>query len=486
MTRENRLVRDQRGAIMVMGLGAALLLIGCLWFLMGIADTLIWRDRMQEAVDAAAFSSATIHARGMNFIAAINLVMLALVTIHMVLGLIADGLTIVAALCLIPPATPAAPKVFKAAQAVRKAQNGYDMFMWPALHVLNGGQTVAAVGVPHLGTLAAKEVAGDYKVSVTAMGASNVPGIAGKGPKSVSTEDGLGGLGGMRLGLPVAYEPYKAMCRRPVYWLLDWVSEKFKNMAFVDKTLDFVRDIPIVGGWLADKVEKLIDTVFKKAAEYIGKGLVILECDDGKGGEGLPASLSEIRSKVSSFIPFGAKPDSQWGMPGSKKMWKTAENGSQWMQVWASTNGASKVDDEERKVAVGRRKFGDVGTTQVTGTYLAQAEFFYDCGNSGAKWDEHDCNGNLDETQFAVHNMKWKARLRRYRGPSFSQFIADTVFAGVDGFDGIKKAVAKIPGVDKKIGGVVDVKGIIKAAAEGLIEKGIDLLGNKPGDEIIH
>lgn len=139
------LVSDQRGAIMMMGLAPACLLIGALWFLIGVADTILWRDKMQEAVDAAAFSSATIHARGMNFVAAINLILLALVTIHVTLGIVADALSIVAAICLIPPLDPAAPVVYRAAMAVRKAQSGYDKFMWVANHALNVAQTGTAI-----------------------------------------------------------------------------------------------------------------------------------------------------------------------------------------------------------------------------------------------------------------------------------------------------------------------------------------------------
>jgi hypothetical protein len=71
------LMADQRGAIMVMGLFMATMLIGAMWYMKGIGDAVVFRDRMQEAADHEVFSSAAVHARGMNLISVINLVMYA-------------------------------------------------------------------------------------------------------------------------------------------------------------------------------------------------------------------------------------------------------------------------------------------------------------------------------------------------------------------------------------------------------------------------
>ena len=81
---------DKRGAIMLMGLCMACFLIGSLWFLIGIGDAIVFRDTMQEAADHSVFTSAALHAKGMNFISACNLVMLVMVIVHIVLGIIHD------------------------------------------------------------------------------------------------------------------------------------------------------------------------------------------------------------------------------------------------------------------------------------------------------------------------------------------------------------------------------------------------------------
>ena len=81
---------DNRGAVMITGLFMSCFLIGSLWFIIGIGDTVVFRDRMQEAADMGAFSSAALHAKGMNFISLCNLVLLAAVTIHIILGIVTD------------------------------------------------------------------------------------------------------------------------------------------------------------------------------------------------------------------------------------------------------------------------------------------------------------------------------------------------------------------------------------------------------------
>jgi len=54
---------------MVMGVFLACSMIAAMWYMMGIGDAILWRDRQQEAADSIAFTSAAVHARGMNFIA---------------------------------------------------------------------------------------------------------------------------------------------------------------------------------------------------------------------------------------------------------------------------------------------------------------------------------------------------------------------------------------------------------------------------------
>ena len=66
----NRKVWDNsRGAAMIFGIFFAVFLLGMLWYLLGLSNTLNYRQNMQDASDAAAFSAAVVKARGMNLLA---------------------------------------------------------------------------------------------------------------------------------------------------------------------------------------------------------------------------------------------------------------------------------------------------------------------------------------------------------------------------------------------------------------------------------
>lgn len=82
------LLHDRRGAIMVLGLVMAVFLTGTLYYVVGIAEVITQRETMQDAADAGAFSAAVLHARGMNVIALINMVMAALLAVLVALKLL--------------------------------------------------------------------------------------------------------------------------------------------------------------------------------------------------------------------------------------------------------------------------------------------------------------------------------------------------------------------------------------------------------------
>lgn len=486
-----KLVADERGAIMIMGLGAAMLLIGALWLLMGVADTVVFKEKMQEAVDSAAFGSAAVHAYGMNFIAALNLVILGMVTVHLVLGLVADVLGIVAGILLVPPATEFAPVVWEWGAMVREAQTIYAMNMLPAAIGIGGLQTAAAVVVPYIGRDVATDAGDFYGQKVEALGASNFPGGIAFPDKEAGTKGKLSfaltGLGGVRLGLPVAYEPMNDMCKRPFFWVADWLSASFQKFPIVAKTLAAVQKMP-GGSLIAPRVKELINETFRGIGKIVGDSVVAIECNDGLM-TAIKNPLKTIAVAIPGWIlPLGGEINPLWAAPGAKKIWGTAKNDSQWMQIWSWTVDANRVDDEERKVAIARRKFGDVGTTTLTGLrYVAQAEFYYDCTGSDQEWYDIGCQAYSSESQLSLYNMRWRARLRRYREPDFGAFGMDVILGALDGFDIITKTLAKIPGVGQKISGVSDVGKLVRKAIDDVIlNKTRSLLVNQPDGTIIH
>jgi hypothetical protein len=76
-----RLARDERGAIVVIGLFASVFIVGVLYYLLGFGSAMRHGERMQDAADATTFSSAVMHARGMNLVALMNMVKLAVAVV---------------------------------------------------------------------------------------------------------------------------------------------------------------------------------------------------------------------------------------------------------------------------------------------------------------------------------------------------------------------------------------------------------------------
>ncbi len=93
---------DERGAMLVIATFFAIFAVAILYVLVGVAETLAVRERLQDAADATALSGAIAHARSMNFLVLVNIVMAALmailVTIKLVEGLAIVGIALAAAL----------------------------------------------------------------------------------------------------------------------------------------------------------------------------------------------------------------------------------------------------------------------------------------------------------------------------------------------------------------------------------------------------
>ena len=88
----------ERGAVSLMGLFMVVFLAGLLYYLIGLAQTVLWRERMQDTVDAAVLTGAVIQAQAMNFTVLLNLVMslllAVLIAIRLIQGVAVAGIAI--------------------------------------------------------------------------------------------------------------------------------------------------------------------------------------------------------------------------------------------------------------------------------------------------------------------------------------------------------------------------------------------------------
>ena len=67
------LLQNDRGAMMLLGIFMTTIVIGMLYYVAGIGETITYRERMQDAVDSGAYAGSLLYARSMNVIALLNL-----------------------------------------------------------------------------------------------------------------------------------------------------------------------------------------------------------------------------------------------------------------------------------------------------------------------------------------------------------------------------------------------------------------------------
>ena len=165
--RARTLLGDDRGAIMVMGIFMCSCLVGALWYLAGIGDAILYRERMQEAADAVAFSDAALHARGMNLIVLVNLIMAVILSVRVAVRVGKLACTVAAAvfagLSFIQPqlgllAAPAAA----AAEALDQVDSASKPVIDGALQGLVKVQDLISTSTPLIAARAADVVGGRY------------------------------------------------------------------------------------------------------------------------------------------------------------------------------------------------------------------------------------------------------------------------------------------------------------------------------------
>ena len=253
------LLEDSRGAIMVLGIVIGALLVGSLWHLASIGDAMAWRERAQDAADAGAFENAVWHARGMNVIVAINIVMSlvlgVLVLWRIILILVTLALVIAAVLCVVTLGTGCGFAAAVARVEARMLQHD-DRIATTVIRILSGmsAAEVAVATVTPVVALgaASSNTSGAYDVSSAAtQSASLLPNIdiktlqtlkmcfKGKAPKTDTRaqkahkqyQDFLANPRlGVGVSLPVQAESYSALCEKAGAGLLDNLAAMMEVM----------------------------------------------------------------------------------------------------------------------------------------------------------------------------------------------------------------------------------------------------------------
>lgn len=403
MSAARELSGDQRGAIMLTGLFMACFLIGSLWFLIGIGDTIVFRDRMQEAADHGAFTASALQAKGMNFISLCNLILLVGVTIHIILGIIHD---IALAICIASYGFGCGFWV-----AERKIYTGYFKVLKPAAEAIHVAEVAASTSYPVLASIEGLQVGKKYDsqgttVTVVPLSRSLIP-----------AERGKTGL------LPVQAQPFGYLCAKIVntgFTALFNQAIGISNHGVSGTVLDIVK--VIIGGvvelrYCGGSFSGASTSFSKKVGEGNGQ----IDAENEKIEKDSSSNKTSV-DKVDTGIGGGSLDpgfDSFWGKDGPLTVIYQAKNGNAYFQTYSMNISPKYDDDSESKVGIARgTKTGLSKYTKREPTvgYFAQSEFYFDCKE---KWFDLDCNYE-DNATFAI---KWRARLRRFDIPGATALL---------------------------------------------------------------
>lgn len=420
------LVDDDRGAVAVFGLLMAVLLVGILWYVLGVGNAIAARERAQEAADAVAFSAAVGQARGMNTLVLINLVLSVVIGIRLIIMVIWTVLMILTpiatALAAVPFLAPVfAPLVGFLTPALSTFSTARQT-QQPIVSAAMRGLGVAAESVTLYGeavaTVTPKFVARGYRPVVRAEGAFVEPAeglpveqdltgskLCGKATEAFEDIfrrvfgllklDGLGAIFGrvFSLARPIFQNPAGALF--------------FCGLGGNPPELDLPPD-------LSEKVEKACEESEECEAIEEDQRELKRGCEDrcyklmtGGSVDVANESLGEA-SEAAQRAAGVDPPENRRVRPANmygEDEWVNGGPSAQYLAV-LELNLAEATEVGAAGVAVGG--FGAARPRDVpagAGVAFAQAELYYDCDGG---WHDDACNGG-DE---ALWNFRWRARLR--------------------------------------------------------------------------
>ncbi len=450
------LIADERGAIVLMGVFMSAFLVGGLWYVMGIGESIVYRETVQAGADSAAFTAAVYHARGMNVVAMVNIVIGAVMAIAAAAAMLAQiasmCIALATSLCEMsktPPITlsdgstmdyshlsfacekiePAKQLLIKMQAVIAQVNADTDSM----LKSLSDAQKLVGKTAPWLGGSQSAKVASAHAPYVVA-GGSGSPSMVPRGT---------------RYGLPIQDEPFEKACNRGKIIVGKLVSllipvELTALLEYMDVSVASKLPSKVCRGngqgwdhkWeFFDKDEPC--KKFNHRDDEEKKKKCEEDIDKDKDEPEEKDFLKEIDPKDKS----------------TKGPHDLARNGNDYMQVYTVVRGNSafiqKSDKGVEAPTWGGRTVAGPGTMNED-LAVAQAEFFYDQTPTAIAEDScwEPCPAGLGWNSYkenVLWNLRWRARLRRYRMPTAVDFnvLANAVPAsdvghteGLDTFNG--------------------------------------------------
>ena len=445
---------DERGAILVLGIFMCSCMVGALWYLAGIGSAIVYRERMQEAADAIAFSGAVLHARGMNLIVLINFVMAAILAIRVALRVTQLALVIVGTILSLIPIAGAglAAPFFGGAEALESPINATRTPINQALKALSGVQTLIARLVPPAALLGSGQV-GDKYQPILSTGTADI--LLNRATSPIAVADGL----------PTEDDTEDKLCRKageavgsvltmaaPIpEELADAISGMFGRLVSAGGAyfceMGTGGGAPDVSSDLNQGAEDACDTELTRlqneaaeARRRYDDACTAYDClnvtptaaqqteldglardrdiadqkvRDFNRDDCVDQKRQEARDTFNERTGGGSSAASTNGQGMTPKKVKAGwRNGIRDAQVLGVVNGRlDSLRAAETGARVGSWSTPITFRVPTSASYaLAQAEFFFDCSGP---WTGSDCN---DQNE-AMWRFRWRARLRRFNSP---------------------------------------------------------------------
>ena len=486
-TRESRstIFCNEQGAILVLGVFMCACMAGALWYVIGIGDAIMYRERLQEGADAVAFSAATLDARGMNLIVLLNLLMACVLGVRVAMKAAQSALVVIGAICAIfPPLEGFAVTCFDIAGDLQTAIVDTRPAINDTLKALSRAQVGIKMMVPGAALAGSIQVGAKYRPRVSEAGAANRT---------------------LLQGLPVDEGNVDQLCReagesgpRLIEWMIesithtkipDQVTSRFDHL--IGKGIekggayfcelgsgagtppDFGDELDSAAkescnseiGGLKSKAEQARSDYERSCQRY---GAACAGGSDSALSSAQQSQLSRLKSQqsnaqaaVSGFDDQKCKQDkrtqSEQRMNQGSASKPVMNDGKDMTPKQVSVRYLNGGDDGQllavakgnkaslrvapRGVRIGAWTNQGGEPKSATDSFgFAQAEFFYDCAGA---WKSESCDGSKRDEGYAMWHFRWRARLRRYNsGNSPSIEHVSSVLAGADL---LKDAMTKLP-----------------------------------------
>lgn len=444
-------LHDERGAILVLGIFMAACMVGMLWYLAGLGTTVLYRERLQEAADAVGFSAAVLHARGMNLLVLINLIMACVLGVRVAMKVVqAAAATIGVIAFFIPGGQGVAAQSFAIAgrmqMVILRAERPIDN----SLKALSRAQKGIARVVPTASLAGAVQVGTKYRPAVMMSEALNLELFR-------SPASGLSGL----QSLPVVEGSEDRLCREAgnaVVQIAMWIMHLPLDPDLARKAGELIGSgVEAGGAYFCEMGDG-----GGEAPDFANQdGSAIDEsCNKDKAAAEQQASAKASGEKPPEFDLEKCKKDKQQqvneekrrsGVDGGKEPRKNKngqgmtpkkvspdfKNGSRQAQFIGLSHGRREpLLGAVPGVKAGAWRSSEAVEIPDTGLHaFSQAEYFFDCKG---KWTADDCNGSGES---AMWRFRWRARLVRFNGGGRAvENVVSAVAAGIAALDGTTRA----------------------------------------------